>query len=216
MEEMTLLWLFDKGGWSMWPLLIMSIITVAVSIERGIYFLLHDFKISDIEEKTLNFVKDGDFEGATKYLGSFKKNKIGTRILIDGIKMAKLGEHRMEKTLESETQEKIQDIEKGLNLLVEMSSLGPITGFLGTVSGMIGAFSAISKATDVNAQLVAGGIFEALITTAFGLIIAVVAIAMYNVFTSITERFVSNVERVGTDIITSIVVAEFEAKENNK
>ncbi|HBI37190.1 MAG: biopolymer transporter [Spirochaetes bacterium RIFOXYB1_FULL_32_8] len=214
MDKMTLISLFQLGGWSMWPLLAMSIVTVAVTIERAIYFLMYDFKVTDIEEKVIEFLKNDDRDGAQAYLKTFKKKKLAAHIILEGVTMAKLGEHRMEKAFEAETQKKVKDIEKGLNYLVEMGSIAPITGFLGTVSGMIGAFGAIAKATDVNAQLVAGGIFEALITTAYGLIIAVVSITAYNVFTNIVERFITNIERVGTDVVTTVLIQEHE--KNNK
>ncbi len=207
MEKMTLLWLFEKGGWSMWPLLVMSIITIAVTVERLIFFVMHNLNVKDVEMKVIEMIRAGDLKGAEEYLDGFKKNKKAVGIIKEGLRMAKLGEHRIEKAFESETQQQVKELDKGLNFLVEMGSLAPITGFLGTVSGMISAFGAIAKATDVNAQLVAGGIFEALITTAYGLIIAVVAIAMYNFYTGIVEKFIADMERVGSDVVTEIILS---------
>lgn len=207
MEKMTLLWLFEKGGWSMWPLLVMSIVTIAVSVERLIFFMMHNLNVKDVEMKVIEMIRAGDLKGAEEYLAGFKNNKKAVGIIKEGLRMAKLGEHRIEKAFESETQQQVKELDKGLNFLVEMGSLAPITGFLGTVSGMISAFGAIAKATDVNAQLVAGGIFEALITTAYGLIIAVVAIAMYNFYTSIVEKFITDMERVGSDVVTEIILS---------
>ena len=99
----------------------------------------------------------------------------------------------------------IGSLERGLDLLVALGSIAPITGFLGTVSGMISAFNSIATAADVNAQLVAGGIFEALITTAFGLSIALVAITGYNLFAHFVDRFAAEMEQSGNDLITAIV-----------
>jgi biopolymer transport protein ExbB len=73
---------------------------------------------------------------------------------------------------------------------------------------MIGAFKAIANAADVNAQLVAGGIFEALITTAFGLAIAIVAITGYNIFTHVVDKFAAEVEKSGSEIITGILLSK--------
>ncbi|HQH31744.1 MAG TPA: MotA/TolQ/ExbB proton channel family protein, partial [Spirochaetota bacterium] len=118
------------------------------------------------------------------------------------------GEHRMEKCLEAEASKKINDLERGLNFLVAIGSLAPITGFLGTVSGMIAAFRNIANADDINAQLVANGIFEALITTAFGLTIAILAVAAYNIFTNIIDNFAKEIEQSGSDIISSILFSQ--------
>ncbi|HQB61505.1 MAG TPA: MotA/TolQ/ExbB proton channel family protein [Spirochaetota bacterium] len=122
--------------------------------------------------------------------------------------MARFGEHRMEKCFEAEASKKINDLERGLNFLVAIGSLAPITGFLGTVSGMIAAFRNIANADDINAQLVANGIFEALITTAFGLTIAILAVAAYNIFTNIIDNFAKEIEQSGSDIISSILFSQ--------
>jgi biopolymer transport protein ExbB len=112
----------------------------------------------------------------------------------------------MEKVINAEAAEKITKLENGFDILTAMGSLSPLTGFLGTVSGMISAFSAIAKATDVNAQLVAGGIFEALITTVFGLVIAVIAISGYSVLAHIVDKFANDIESLSTDVITTIIM----------
>jgi len=70
---------------------------------------------------------------------------------------------------------------------------------------MISAFNSIATAADVNAQLVAGGIFEALITTAFGLAIAIVAITGYNLFAHFIDRFAADIEEAGNELITVIL-----------
>ena len=77
---------------------------------------------------------------------------------------------------------------------------------------MISAFRAIAQAAEVNAQLVANGIYEALITTVYGLIIAIFAISFYNIFSHITDKFTANIEKTGSDIIDAI----FESNKNNQ
>ena len=112
----------------------------------------------------------------------------------------------MEKAIESEANEKINSLENGFNLLTALASLSPLTGFLGTVSGMISAFQSIANAQDVNAQLVAGGIFEALITTVFGLIIAIIAITGYSLLSHVVDKFSKDIEKLGTDVITATII----------
>ena len=107
--------------------------------------------------------------------------------------------------MEKAAQEQIGALGNGFDLLVALGSIAPITGFLGTVFGMIGAFQSIATASEVNAQLVAGGIFEALITTAYGLAIAIVTIAGYNIFTHIIDKFASRIEGAGSEIVMSLL-----------
>ncbi len=109
--------------------------------------------------------------------------------------------------MEAVAGEKIGSLENGFNLLIALGSIAPITGFLGTVSGMINAFRSIAEAADVNAQLVAGGIFEALITTAFGLVIAIAAITAYNIFAHVVDKFAARIEKAGSEIVTRLLLS---------
>ena len=82
--------------------------------------------------------------------------------------------------------------------LSAIASLSPVVGFLGTVSGMISAFSTIANAADVNVKLVAGGIFEALITTAFGLIVSLAAAVSLHILRQWPDQWVTKIEYVGS------------------
>ncbi|MDR2133618.1 MAG: MotA/TolQ/ExbB proton channel family protein [Treponema sp.] len=113
-------------------------------------------------------------------------------------------EHRAERAAETEAMSCINSLENGFNFLTALGSLSPLTGFLGTVSGMIGAFRSIAEATEVNAQIVANGIYEALVTTVFGLIIAIIAMVFHSIFTHIVDRFAADVEQACSELITEI------------
>lgn len=204
-KTITLIEFFKLGGWAMWPLLIFSIATVSIILERFIYILIHNLKVDDIASRVLERIKNNDIEGAKEICKNTKKNKIASIILLRGLDMSHLGEHRIENIIATEAAKKINDLERGFNFLIALGSLSPITGFLGTVSGMITAFRDIANASDVNAQLVANGIFEALITTAYGLIIAIVAIAGYNIFSHIVDKFTKDIELAGSELITAII-----------
>lgn len=213
MERITLLQYFILGGVFMWPLLFFSIATAAIVIERGIViFLMHNLKIDDIEKNIITKIQNKDIKGAKDYCSSFKKRKIGAQIILEGLKMAQMGEHRIEKALESETAEKVKSLEKGFNFLTTLASISPLTGFLGTVSGMIGAFRAIANASEVNAQIVANGIYEALITTVYGLVIAIFALTFYNIYAHVIDKFTADIEKAGSDIVTEITLSRQKIK----
>jgi hypothetical protein len=109
---------------------------------------------------------------------------------------------------EAEALNLVNTLENGFGFLTALSSLSQLTGFLGTVSGMIGAFRSIAEAADVNAQIVANGIYEALITTVFGLIIAIIATAAHSLFTHVVDKFASGLEKTCSDLIMEIVQTE--------
>ena len=86
-----------------------------------------------------------------------------------------------------------------------LSNLAPLVGFVGTVSGMIGAFKSIALADEVSTQLVASGIYEALITTVVGLLIAIVVISFYNFFISKIEAFTQDSEKLSNEMIEILI-----------
>lgn len=203
---MSLKELLSLGGWAVWPLMFFSVVAVALVLERSIYLAIHHLQVKEIKENILKFISKGQLNKAVEYCENSSEKKLGVSVFLAGLKVSSLGEHRMERAMETEASEKINSLESGFDLLVAVGSIAPITGFLGTVSGMIGAFKSIANAADVNAQLVAGGIFEALITTAFGLIIAIFAITAYNIFAHIVDKFSANVEEAGSTIVTSLLM----------
>jgi biopolymer transport protein ExbB len=213
-DNLTLLQLFRLGGIFMWPLLVFSIATIAIAVERTIYLVYHNLNIESLKEPCAGYIRSGDLEGAQTFLGALTKRSMGARILLAMIRQdealgqcgEELAEHRIEKAAETEALECINSLENGFNFLTALGSLSPLTGFLGTVSGMIGAFRSIAAASDVNAQIVANGIYEALITTVFGLIIAIIAMIAHSLFTNAVDKFAASVEKTCSDLITEIVL----------
>ncbi len=201
----SLIELFKLGGPFMWVLLAFSVATIAIVIERCIYLSWHDCKVSPVRDRVKAFLTLGDREGAEDYLSSLTHKQTVATILLSLLQNAKYGENRMERAAEAEAQERLRRMENGFNYLTALSSLAPLTGFLGTVSGMIGAFQSIAMATDVNAQLVAGGIYEALITTVFGLIIAIIALVAYNLLIQKVDTFAAEASKAINDLVPELI-----------
>ncbi|MDR2314494.1 MAG: MotA/TolQ/ExbB proton channel family protein [Spirochaetaceae bacterium] len=212
----SLLELFKMGGIFMWPLLFFSIAVIAISLERAIYLGYHNLRMDDIAQKVERYIDERNITGAREYLSGLTVRRMGARILLillnrsgleenqGGAERRKFSEHRIERAVETETMNNINSLENGFNFLTALGSLSPLTGFLGTVSGMIGAFRSIAEATEVNAQIVANGIYEALITTVFGLIIAIIAMISHSIFSHIVDKFAADVEKACSELITTI------------
>ncbi|WP_028974936.1 MotA/TolQ/ExbB proton channel family protein [Spirochaeta cellobiosiphila] len=192
---------FDMGGIFMWPLLVFSIFTVGIFLERFIYLTIHELNPNKIRNHLLDLSYSRSIDEAKRYLDQLKSRNISGRILKEVFKNAPYGEHRMEKAVEAEGQEQVRKLENGFNFLSALTSIAPLTGFLGTVSGMIGAFRSIAEASEVNAQLVANGIYEALMTTVFGLIIAIIALVGYNLLAHRVDTFTAEINKLSSDII---------------
>jgi biopolymer transport protein ExbB len=201
------------GGVFMWPLLAFSVATVAIALERAIFIFYHKLRLDDIAEETEKFIHAKNFKGAQEYLAPLTKRSMGARVLLTLVSHSSLSEHQIEKATETEALTCINSLENGFNFLTALGSVSPLTGFLGTVSGMIGAFKSIAEATEVNAQIVANGIYEALITTVFGLVIALVAMVSHSIFAHVVDRFAVDVERACSELITEVVIgAEGQAR----
>ena len=189
----------------MWVLLVFSIATITIIIERCIYIAWHDSKVTPLSNKVKQLLREGKKEEAEKMLSELSHKKTAATILYALLTNSKFGEARMENAAECEAQERIRRMENGFNYLTALSSIAPLTGFLGTVSGMIGAFKSIAAATDVNAQLVANGIYEALITTVFGLIIAIAALVAYNLLVQRVDTFAAETSKCINDLIPELL-----------
>lgn len=203
--SMTLLNIFQMGGLFMWPLLAFSVVTISIAAERVYYiFFRCNLRAVDLIDETRRLLSEGDFDGARKFLRKRRKKRMAAQVLFRIFEYPNLSEQRMEKNAEAEALSCIGRLENGFDYLAALGSVAPLTGFLGTVSGMIGAFKSIAEATDVNAQIVANGIYEALITTVFGLIIAIIAMISSSLLSHAVNQFANEIETGCAEIIADI------------
>ena len=185
--------LFSLGGPFMWPLLLFSILVIGVILERTIVYSTLRFNVKKLGTDMLSHLKEKNIGKATQ-ICDLQGNNVGCKIFQKSIPMLSKGITEFEKAIETHSAVRVAGLEKNLNLLSTMGNIAPLTGFLGTVSGMITAFKTIALSDNVTARLVAGGIYEALITTAFGLIIAIVAVGANNFFVHKVDNFVNEME----------------------
>jgi biopolymer transport protein ExbB len=198
-SEIGLIKLFNTGGWSMWPLLFSSIIALAVIIERLYFFSRTKLLRKGFNQDLQDAVDAGGLKGVEDFLGQNTDQKISD-VLKNGMEVSQNDPEIFASGVEREASEVITLLEKGLTVLAAVSTIAPLVGFLGTVSGMINAFDAIANADSVNAKVVAGGIKEALITTAAGLIVAIPAMVFYQYLQGRVASFISEVEESANKI----------------
>lgn len=191
--------LFLKGGWSMYPLALASIIGLGVAFERLYFFFATKLTSSGYNQGLNDVIEEKGMVGIEQYLEENKKQKI-SEVLKNGMDVSQGNPDLFAKGIEREAGEVLVTLEKGLLILASVSTIAPLVGFLGTVSGMINAFDAIANADQVNAKVVAGGIKEALITTATGLIVAIPAMAFYQFLSGKVNSFAAEVEEAANRI----------------
>lgn len=197
---MDLLSIFMKGGWIMYFILICSIIALAVIIEKFIVLRKAKVNVPAFLVKIRAMLKKKDIEAAINFC--LQERTPVSNIVRKGLKKFRFGHQRVVEAIESAGRQEIGKLEKGLSILATISGIAPLLGFLGTVTGMIGAFMKIQELQgSANPADLAGGIWEALITTAFGLIVGIPALAFYNYFVSAINKLVMDIELITNDII---------------
>jgi len=194
---------FNRGGPFMWPILLCSVVAATFIVERSITLLRARSNTRALMNETINYVRrDGDVAAAERHCEQ-TRGPIAA-IIHSGLRQAHKGPEAVEKAIETAGAVEMSFMERGLIWLATISTIAPLLGFLGTVSGMIGAFDAIKAADQVSAKLVAGGISEALITTQAGLLVAVPTSLFHNFFLSQIDRFVVEMEESSSELVNSI------------
>jgi biopolymer transport protein ExbB len=166
--------------WVLWLLIILSVVSVAIMIERAIYFSTHS--IGDVEPLAAKLAS-GDLEGAVRQVAD--KHGLEAEVVREGVKAAFRGPEAVEELVQSVIAAQRLRYERFLSFLGTLGNNAPFIGLFGTVIGILGAFAQLAKggkglAGDSTALM--GEISEALVATAVGLLVALPAVAIYNVF----------------------------------
>jgi len=202
--------LFLKGGFFMWPILALLIFGIAISIER----LWSLTRASINTRKFLDRVKAALDEGGVPAAIEICANTRGpvASIFHAGLLRADRGMEHVEKAIMNAGSIEMAFLEKNLVWLSTIVSLAPMLGFTGTVQGMIRAFNDIAKANDISPAIVADGISIALLTTLFGLVVAILTQALHNFFVSRVDKLVVDMEESSVDFIDALLEREKEIK----
>lgn len=186
--------LMFKGGVIMWPLLACSIVALAVVFERMLFWMLIGIhKNQPLINRIFTLTEGGDFDNAVKE-GEASPCLV-CRILTAGLAHRNYG---LVQSLEAAATQEIEKMKRNLSVLDTIITLAPLLGILGTVSGIIISFDLLGEAGIEDPKAVTGGIAQALITTAAGLTIAIVALLPYNALTRKVEKVTRHLEQLIT------------------
>jgi len=168
------------AGWVLWLLVFLSVGCIAIALERT-WFLLSDRAAAGELGQAVNaFLASGDtaaLGAALAALGGFE-----ARVLAAGLELAPHGVDAAEKAMAGTVTAEKMRMERGLSFLATVGSNAPFLGLFGTVLGIIKAFHDLAINTDEASEAVMAGISEALVATAVGLLVAIPAVVLYNVF----------------------------------
>lgn len=176
----------------MWPLFACSVVTVAIVIERAIFWLRVTLTRNQQQiNRTFELTENGDFETAIE---EAKETRCMTcRILTIGLAHRNYG---LNENLEAAAEIEIAHMKRGLSVLDTIITLAPLLGILGTVSGIIASFDLLGDAGIEDPKAVTGGIAQALITTATGLTVAIITLLPHNALVRKVEKVTHFLEKM--------------------
>ena len=188
-----------SGGPFMWPLLACSVLIIAISIERLWFLQERLVSPKGLSNQLSNLIKK-DLITEKQSLEISNLSSLGF-LLINCIKYKDLQRENLESKIEEKAIEVKYVLERNLNMLGTIATISPLLGLLGTVVGMITAFTGLTESSGANPDLLAAGISQALITTAFGLLIAVPGLVLHKYFEQkVTYLLITLQKKVSTFI----------------
>lgn len=200
--------LITAGGWLMIIIVICSVMAIAICIERT--YVLNRGRIAPphLLANVWKQLKAGELDGGK--LRKLRESSPLGRILAAGLANSHHGRDVMKESIEEAAGHVVHDLEKYLNTLGTIAAIAPLLGLLGTVVGMIRVFAEIMSQGTGNASALAGGISEALITTAAGLCVAIPALVMHRYFSGRIDGIVIELEQQTIKLVDALHAREEE------
>lgn len=190
------------GGWLMAPILLCSVIAIAIIIER--YWALRYSKVipKDQLPQVWHWIKSHELD-STK-LKELKNSSLFGYVLSAGLTASKHGRDAMKDSLQEAGTHVAHEMEKFLSTLGTIAAITPLLGLLGTVLGMIEVFTAIMVQGSGDTGVLAGGISQALITTAAGLSVAIPALVFHRALTRRVDELLVSMEQDSTKLVEAL------------
>ncbi|MEM9002220.1 MAG: MotA/TolQ/ExbB proton channel family protein [Cyanobacteria bacterium P01_F01_bin.86] len=196
---MTTREMFAAGGIVMWPLLLFSLLVLALTIERAVFWL----RIRRRQRPLIKRVLDLYREQPAAAIGLLKKSLSFpiARIFLEALEVEDASPSQFRMALEGATHAEIPLLKRFSSVFQTVISIAPLLGLLGTILGLIRSFAAVDIGeVGANADAVTGGISEALVSTAVGMVVAMFALAAFNIFRSCYRRQISLLQEYSSQL----------------
>jgi biopolymer transport protein ExbB len=204
-----------KGGIIMIPIILGSIIALGFSIERIIYFRKLKFNSKVFTKEIFNKIKDNKIEEAISLCDDAESPLAA--VYKKGLENIDESPQEIERQIETEGNRQVSFYEKNLSSLLIIAAVEPMMGFLGTIIGLIKAFMNWEQlGASVTVEQLASGIYQAMITTASGLIVAIPFYIVYHIFVAITNKLVFDLNFYGENFISFTNKHKKSIKENHE
>jgi biopolymer transport protein ExbB len=203
------------ASWVMWLLLMLSVVSVAIMLERGWFFYSLRDDLASLARSLTDYLRRGEVSEAKRLLENSPSAEAA--VVVAGLVEADRGAEAAEEAMAGAAALQRMKLEKRLAFLGTLGNNAPFVGLLGTVIGIVQAFDELGKAAKVQGnqaaasaiapQAVMTSIAEALVATAIGLLVAIPAVAAYNTFQRLTRSTLAN-----TEVLSRILMAHLKAE----
>lgn len=189
--------LFIKTGFTAWPILLCSIIGLAIIVERTYYFFRLKLNYESFSEKLFKFLSEHKFKEALLFSRKHPNPIVRTAFLY----LKNLNSPLRDSILSREGSLAMEKVESRLRGLAAITHIAPLLGLLGTVTGLVSSFHAIELVGgQVQVEQLAGGIWEALLSTVFGLVVAIPCMAAYHGFESKADNIARRMQTIVSEL----------------
>jgi biopolymer transport protein ExbB len=195
--------LYIQGGGFMHPILVLWITGLAIGIAKLLLLFRAGLNTRKFLARTREALKQEGISGALEVCE--KTHGPVASIMHAGLSRAKDGIESAEKAITNAGSIEMAFLERGMIWLGFIIVVAPLLGFTGTVWGMIEAFNAIKEANDISPSIVAGGISQALLTTLFGLIVAITVQLFYNAATARIDKLIIDMEEASAELVDTLI-----------
>jgi len=198
---------FKEGGWGMWPILILCIITIYLTIERAMFLAKSKINVEQLMSMVKSQIVAGNLRGAISTCDALPVGL--TKILSAGLRKAEQGgdEHQIQQAMDEEALRELPKIEKRTGYLAMLGNLATLAGLLGTITGLIKSFASVAGVDpSMKATMLSKGISEAMNCTAFGLGTGILGLAAFAVLNGKTQHILDGVNQSSVEALNLVVV----------
>ncbi|MGR0279725.1 MotA/TolQ/ExbB proton channel family protein [Marinomonas dokdonensis] len=192
----------QSGGFFMWPLLACSILTLAIILER--FWTLRKSRVAPAGLLSDVMTRLRDDRMSLEYIRGMQANTGLASVFAAGLLNTKHGRSAMKESIQEAASHVIHELERFMSALGTIAAISPLLGLLGTVVGMIKVFAVLMENGAGNTALLAGGISEALLTTAAGLGVAIPALIFHRYFIRRIDELVVSMEQQSTKLVDAL------------
>jgi biopolymer transport protein ExbB/TolQ len=193
---------YAGSEWVMWVLVLLSFVSVALMVDRTLFFQRNKIDLDDLITQLRQHLKDGNLRAAWALVA--ERPQIECQVVAEGLRSIQRGSDACAEAMLSAKSRERGRIDAHLNILATIGSNAPFVGLLGTVLGIIKAARDLEASSGAAGGAVMSGVFEALVATAVGLFVAIPAIIAYNVFQKKVKKTMGQVDTLSHLVLANI------------